>query len=59
MIKRIYTTQDLAPATAKQKMILTRLLMKHHIHEPIEELPLTMGNCGKMIRELSIREGRR
>lgn len=44
-------------ATARQKAIITRLCMKLRIREPLEELPMTMGEAGEMIRKL-IMEGK-
>lgn len=40
------------PATARQKLLITRLCVALGIKEPIEEEPMTMGIAGKLIRKL-------
>ena len=46
------------PATGRQKCILTRLCMARGIKDPLEEQPMSIGEAGMLIRELSKR-GRR
>lgn len=40
------------PATARQKLIITRLCIALGISEPLEENPMTIGEAGRLIREL-------
>ena len=47
------------PATGRQKCILTRLCMARGITEPLEEQPMSIGEAGILIRELSKRGSRR
>ena len=44
------------PATDRQRLVITRLCMKRRICEPLEEYPMTLGEAGRLIRELT--EGR-
>jgi len=39
-------------ATAKQKILITRLCMALGIREPLEEKSMSKGEAGGMIREL-------
>jgi len=41
------------PATARQKLIITRLCMKLKIKEPLEERAMTMAEAGQLVRRLS------
>lgn len=40
-------------ATPKQKMVIARLLMALHNHSHLEQQPMTKGEAGRLIRELS------
>lgn len=40
------------PATARQKLIITRLCMALGIREPLEEKSMTIGEAGRLIRVL-------
>jgi len=44
------------PATARQRLIITRLCMKLKIKEPLEERAMTMAEAGRLIRELTRRK---
>ena len=44
------------PATARQKLIITRLCMKLKIEEPLEEKVMTIAEAGRLIRELARRK---
>lgn len=46
------------PATAKQKLTITRLCMALGIREPIEEEAMTIGEAGRLIRELQSKRGK-
>ena len=41
------------PATARQKVAITRLCIALGVKEPIEELPLSKGEAGRIIRQMS------
>ena len=40
------------PATARQKVAITRLCVALGVREPIEELPLSKGEAGRIIRQM-------
>jgi len=40
------------PATARQRLLITRLCMKLKIKEPLEEKVMTQAEAGRLIREL-------
>ena len=40
------------PATARQKVAITRLCIALGVKEPIEELPLSKGEAGRIIRQI-------
>ena len=40
-------------ATARQKVAITRLCVALGVKEPIEELPLSKGEAGRIIRQMS------
>ena len=40
------------PATDKQRRVITTLCMARRIKEPLEEYPMTLGEAGRLIREL-------
>ena len=42
----------MSSASAKQKILITRLCMKLKIREPVEERPMSVGEAGVLIREL-------
>ena len=44
------------PATARQRLIITRLCMKLKIKEPLEERVMTVAEAGRLIRELARRK---
>ena len=46
------SVQQYEPATARQKLTITRLCMKLKIKEPLEEKPMSMAEAGVLIREL-------
>jgi len=46
------------PATARQRLLITRLCMKLKIREPLEEKVMTQAEAGRLIREL-IQKGKR
>jgi len=46
------SSQLYKPATARQKLIITRLCMKQKIKEHLEERVMTMAEAGRLIREL-------
>lgn len=46
------STQDYLPATARQLLLITRLCMALHITEPVEERVMSMGEAGRLIRQL-------
>jgi len=50
------SAQQYEPATARQRIIITRLCMKLKIKEPLEEKPMTQAEAGRLIRELSRRK---
>lgn len=39
-------------ATARQKMIISRLCMALRIRDPLEEMPMSVGEAGELIRRL-------
>lgn len=43
------------PATARQKLIIARLCMALRVRDEIEQQPMTLGEAGRLIRELSAR----
>ena len=43
------------PATAQQKRKIAQLCQALHIKEALEERPMTLGEAGILIRELSAR----
>lgn len=43
-------SRDILPATARQKLIITRLCMANGTKFPVEETPMTMGGAGREIR---------
>lgn len=45
-------TQDYLPATARQLLIIARLCMALRITEPVEERVMSMGEAGRLIRQL-------
>ena len=44
------------PATARQRLMITRLCMKLKIREPLEEKVMTIAEAGRMISELLKKE---
>jgi len=46
------------PATARQRLLITRLCMKLKIREPLEERVMSQAEAGRLIREL-IQKGKR
>jgi len=52
------STQQYEPATARQRLLITRLCMKNKIKEPLEEKVMTQAEAGRLIREL-IKKGKK
>ena len=45
-------SRDITPATARQKITITRLCVALGIRFPVEETPMTLGQAGREIRAL-------
>lgn len=43
------------PATARQKLIIARLCMALGVKDEMEQQPMTIGEAGRLIRELERR----
>ena len=46
------SSQLYEPATARQRLLITRLCMKNKIREPLEEKVMTQAEAGRLIRQL-------
>jgi len=46
------SSQLYEPATARQRLLISRLCMKLKIKEPLEERVMTQAEAGRLIREL-------
>lgn len=46
------SAQQYEPATARQRLLITRLCIKLKIREPLEEKVMTQAEAGRLIREL-------
>jgi len=51
---RLTGTRQL-PATARQRLVIARLAIDLGIREPIEEVPMTIGEAGREIRYMVIK----
>lgn len=40
-------------ATGRQKIVIMRLCMAQHVEEHLEDRPMSKGEAGKLIREMS------
>ena len=47
-----YTPAQLEPATGRQLRTIALLCMGLKVKEPLEERPMTMGEAGRLIRDL-------
>lgn len=58
LMKQSQSAQLYEPATARQRIVITRLCMKLKIREPLEEKVMSQAEAGRLIRDL-IRRTRR